>query len=72
MYQVMEQSWEEKYKMYKKLSKKELISMLIEANRHLSNRPLQWTSEACKFYTVGTDTSGKCSNCGKNMWEHSV
>ena len=37
MYQVIEQSHEEQVMMYKKLSKKELINMLIEANRCLRN-----------------------------------
>lgn len=36
MYQIIEQTQEEKFKMYSKLTKKELISMIIEANRHLS------------------------------------
>lgn len=39
MYQVIETTHEEKVKMYNKLSKKDLITMLIEANRHLNNRP---------------------------------
>ena len=38
MIQIIEQTKEEKVKMYSKLSKKELIEMLIEANRHLNNR----------------------------------
>ena len=38
MIQIIEQTKEEKVKMYNKLSKKELIEMLIEANRHLNNR----------------------------------
>ena len=37
MVQVVEMSHEEKIKMYNKLSKKELISMLIEANNQLSH-----------------------------------
>lgn len=41
MIQIIEQTEEEKFKMYNKLSKKELISMLIEANNHLNNKPLQ-------------------------------
>jgi len=45
MYQVIEQTVEEKFQMYKKLSKKELIMMLIEANRHLNSRPLTWVNE---------------------------
>ena len=38
MLQIIEITNEEKVKMYNKLSKKELIEMLIEANRHLNNR----------------------------------
>ena len=38
MLQIIETTKEEKIKMYNKLSKKELIEMLIEANRHLNNR----------------------------------
>jgi len=35
MYQIIEQTHEEKVKMYSKLNKKELVEMLIEANNHL-------------------------------------
>jgi hypothetical protein len=45
MYQIIEQTYEEKFKMYNKLSKKELIMMLIEANKHLNGRPLTWINE---------------------------
>ena len=37
MYQIAEQTKEEKIKMYKKLSKRELIEMLINANSLLEN-----------------------------------
>lgn len=40
MLQIVNQSDEEKFKMYSKLSKKELIYMLIEANKHLQNKEL--------------------------------
>jgi len=40
MLQIIEKSHEEKVKMYMKLPKKELIEMLIKANKTLSNRPL--------------------------------
>lgn len=40
MMQIIEQTHEEKMAMYMKLSKKELAQMLIEANRHLENRPI--------------------------------
>lgn len=36
--QTIETTKEEKIKIYNKLTKKELIEMLIEANRHLNNR----------------------------------
>lgn len=39
MLQKIEQTDEEKYLMYNKLSKKELILMLIEANKHLDRQP---------------------------------
>ena len=34
-----EMTYDEKVSMYKKLSKLELINMLIESNRHLNNKP---------------------------------
>lgn len=43
MYQIVEQTEKEKFKMYSKLSKKELISMLIETNKHLNNKPINYT-----------------------------
>jgi hypothetical protein len=43
MYQVVEQTYEEKFAMYLKLSKRELIEMLIEANKHIALRPLNYT-----------------------------
>lgn len=41
MIQIVEQTFEEKYKMYSKLTKDELIKMLIQANNHLNNNPIQ-------------------------------
>jgi len=38
MIQIIELSEHEKFQMYNKLTKKELITMLIEANKHLRNR----------------------------------
>lgn len=41
MFQIVEQTDEEKEKMYMKCTKKELVKMLIEANRILQNiRPV--------------------------------
>jgi len=38
MMQIVEQTDEQKFAMYDKLSKEELIHMLISANKHLDNR----------------------------------
>lgn len=38
MFQIIEQTFEEKMAMYMKLSKKELAQMLIAANEHLGAR----------------------------------
>ena len=43
MVQIIEQSHDEKVKMYSKLTKKELIEMLIEANRVLEFLPIGGT-----------------------------
>jgi len=62
MYQIIELSEHEKFQMYNKLSKKELIMMLIEANRHLNNRPLTWVNEG--FYPNQTYTTfGELCSC---------
>lgn len=64
MYQIIEQTHEEKVKMYSKLSKKELIEMLIEANLHLNSRKQEINFGLCpngcktnctcpKFYVTG-------------------
>ncbi len=51
IYQEIEMTDKQKYKMYKKLKKKELITMLIQANKmldYLNRQPYQW-------YTTNTD-----------------
>jgi hypothetical protein len=71
MFQIVEMSQEEREKMYSKLSKKELISMLIECNKHLYSRTIIYKiEEACSMYIAGTGTSGRCVNCEKSRWEH--
>lgn len=50
MLQIIEQTDQEKFDMYNKLSKKELIIMLIEANRHLSRKPYAVVEERQKTY----------------------
>ena len=52
MYQIIEQTLEEKVKMYQKFSKKELITMLIEANRHLNNRPLEYFTGTISYNDI--------------------
>ena len=42
MMRIVEQTYEEKVKMYKKCSKRKLIDMLIQANLYLDNRELQY------------------------------
>lgn len=41
MVQITEQTYEEKVKMYRKISKDELIKMLIECNRIIAARPIE-------------------------------
>lgn len=68
-YQIVEQTLEEQVLMYKKLSKKELIAMLIEANRHLNN--LQPKIMCCNNYNPDTRTTGMlCINCGQGKYKH--
>jgi len=45
MIQEMEMTYQEKYDLYMSLEKESLVKMLIEANRHLSSRPLTWKNE---------------------------
>ena len=61
MYQIAEQTYEEKFEMYSKLSKRELISMLIEANKHLSDRPLTWSNGG--FYNKSVTTFAELCSC---------
>lgn len=70
MVQVVKITDGERYRMYSALDKEDLIKMLIECNKHLERlTPQIRVSEGC-FYMNGLDTSGKCSNCGKQQWEH--
>jgi len=77
MYQVIKQTNKEKMTMYKKLSKKELISMLIEANKVIDKfTPIvdmncKYIPEEpkCVYFSDGT-TAMSCMHCGKSKWEH--
>jgi len=66
MYQIIEQTYEEKFRMYNKLSKKELITMLIEANNHLYSRPLTWRNEGFFPNQTYTTFGDLCSCNPKN------
>lgn len=52
MVTIIEQTHEEKVKMYMKSSKKELISMLIAANQVIDSRPI--TLDCSKSVTTGS------------------
>jgi len=68
MFQVIEQTDEEKFNMYSKLSKKELIIMLIEANKHLNNRkPILYEYHTDYQLTVGDMCSCNPKNGGSGI-----
>ena len=71
MYQVIEQTDQEKFVMYNRLTKKELIMMLIEANRQLNSRPLTWVNEGFypnrSYTTVGDLCSCNPRNGGSGL-----
>ena len=71
MIQIIEQTDEEKMAMYMKCTKKELIEMLIQANKHLDSFRPQ-TDFICDLgYCPDTSTTaGNCINCGRSKLEH--
>jgi hypothetical protein len=77
MMQIVEQSDEEKMKMYMKCTKKELASMLIECNRILSNIKPQITyqeSDLCGHVFIqdmnSTSPQLRCVKCGQLNFPH--
>lgn len=78
MMQIVEQTHEEKVKMYMKCSKKELIAMLIECNRIISSRPLTFSVssdainpiEVHPFEPDINSTAMNCKVCGQSKWYH--
>jgi hypothetical protein len=44
MYQVIEQTDEEKKAMYMQLPKEQIVKMLIECNKIINNRPLKYST----------------------------
>ena len=57
MVQIVEQTYDEKVKMYNKLSKKELIMMLIESNKVIGTiRPITYLIDNDKLRTGETST----------------
>lgn len=71
-YQVIKQTDEEKMAMYMKLLKKEIISMLIEANKFIDKvTPTIVEAETIKCdYYITSGTCGSCNNCGRQAHEH--
>lgn len=69
MYKIIEQTWEEKFTMYNKLSKKELITMLIESNKHL-HKALPKVLACESYYLDTTNTGMLCLNCGCGKYGH--
>lgn len=72
MYQVIEQTDEEKMAIYMKLSKKEIIGMLIRANNIIDEfAPSGIQDLECGFYySDPTSTAMNCIHCGKPEHEH--
>ena len=69
----MYQTDKEKMTMYMKLSKKELIDMLIECNRVVESiTPIVVeTKTLCGGFAPDQRTTGmNCINCGRSQWEH--
>ncbi len=54
---VQEMTYEEKFLMYNRLKKKELIAMLIEANNNLSSRQPTIVYPQYDFYTTSDITT---------------
>ena len=65
MLQRVEMTDQEQYKMYMKLTKAEIVMMLIESNRCLD----KWIP--CIYLSDGT-TGMNCTYCGKSKCEHSA
>ena len=67
MLQIINQTDEEKFVMYSKLTKKELISMLIEANKHLQTRQLTYILPEERLQTFGDVCSCNPKNGGSGV-----
>ena len=75
MYQIVKMTDKEKMTMYMKLSKKEIIGMIIECNKVLDMiTPILVTEpeqQKCSgFFPIFTTTSSGCLYCGKMEYEH--
>lgn len=58
MVQIVEQTYDEKVKMHSKLSKKELIVMLVEANKVIDTiRPMTYLSDN-RTSSIGSSSTG--------------
>ncbi len=72
MVQEKEQTHDKKVSMYMKLSKRELIEMIIECNNVFSriNSVVYFGDEKCSFYFSDNLTGMNCKFCGRQEWEH--
>ena len=76
MHQIIETTKEEKIEMYSKLSKKQVIEMLIEANRHLSSKPtlivdsstMSLKDKISKFKLINLGSKCHCISSGVNCF----
>ena len=66
MRQEIEQTHDEKVKMYMKSSKLELVKMLISCNNNLS--PPRCYHEYETLIFDGVDSYGKCKKCGHALY----
>lgn len=63
MVQVIEMTYQEKYDMYMKLKKDEIIKMLIESNRHLSQNTYTAIAYDYSYSATSTCIHDNCADC---------
>ena len=64
----------EKYEMYMKSTKSELVKMLIQANKYLAAiGPVVNTPNVCSVYTPDINsTAMNCRSCNQPEWMHKM
>ena len=80
MVQVIEMTEREKYDMYMKLEKSEIVKMLIESNRQLdrvvNTLPIYHVSQQSElvcptgYYPNHASTGLECVHCGRGKYAH--